>query len=59
MSIAEADHTGEASGLLCRIVQGQPETIHAGSDQCINTRPEVKSSGAVDYLPNPSWYFFF
>ncbi|CAM0949917.1 unnamed protein product [Alopecurus aequalis] len=56
MSIAEADDSGEASVLLCRIVQGLPVAIRAGSNQCTNTRHDLKSTGGVDYLPNPSWY---
>ncbi|PVH32280.1 hypothetical protein PAHAL_9G360600 [Panicum hallii] len=52
MSIAEADDKGEAHKLLCRIVQGQPAVLRAGSDWSGLGR----SVGGVEYLSNPSWY---
>ncbi|RLN41911.1 uncharacterized protein C2845_PM01G48220 [Panicum miliaceum] len=52
MSIAVADDKGEAHMLLCRIVQGQPAVLRAGSDWSGLGR----SVGGVDYLSNPSWY---
>lgn len=54
MSIAEAD-VGKAQILLCRIVQGQPAVLRAGSDWSGLGR----SVGGVDYLSNPSWYIIW
>lgn len=58
MAIAEADHSGEAWVLLCRILQGVPTAIHAGSNQSQNMLPGpgLQSAGSLDNMLNPSWY---
>uniref|UniRef100_A0A0A9GEF8 PARP catalytic domain-containing protein n=1 Tax=Arundo donax TaxID=35708 RepID=A0A0A9GEF8_ARUDO len=56
MSIAEADDKGQAYLLLCRIVQGRPNVVHAGSHWFGSRMEQIRSVGAVDDLFNPSWY---